>query len=185
MLDAISSASVIIIMRFDAVVISTSSSELPDSGDRSPFLPLLLLLSLHGTRSLSSGLLLLNKFFLLRLGSVSGNGVASKNGFSRSGRSCTRKGCWLCCGSIGLTGGGGLNFPSAMRLCSNSNNWPMKFKFGEIMGRANLTNWYASRRESDLYRITYAMAIVADREMPAWQCNNTVDPLLRASSVIN
>lgn len=27
--------------------------------------------------------------------------------------------------------------------------------------------------------------MVALREMPAWQCNNTVDPFIRASSVNN
>lgn len=41
-------------------------------------------------------------------------------------------------GDIGCAGGNSL--PSAIKLCSNSNNCPMKFKFGEIIGRANLTN---------------------------------------------
>jgi hypothetical protein len=27
------------------------------------------------------------------------------------------------------------------------------------------------------------MAMVAERDMPAWQCKSTVDPFLRASSV--
>lgn len=85
--DVISSTSLIMIMRWlGAVVISTSSSELVDSGDREQ-LPLLLLSSLvleqRGTRSRRSGLLLLNKFFLSRLGSVSGNGVSVVH-FSRS-----------------------------------------------------------------------------------------------------
>lgn len=60
----------------------------------------------------------------------------------------------------------------------------MKLRFGEIIGRANFTSLYASNSESDLYRITYAIAIVALREIPAWQCNKTVDPLIRASSAM-
>lgn len=79
--------------------------------------------------------------------------------------------------------GTGSNLPASRKFCSNSNSCPIKFKFGEIIGRANFTNLYASISEIDLYRITYAMAMVALREMPAWQCNKTVDPLTRASSV--
>lgn len=79
-------------------------------------------------------------------------------------------------------GGNGSSFPVARRFCSSSSNCPIKLRFGEMIGRANFTNLYASSSESDLYRITYAIAIVALREMPAWQCNNTVDPLTRASS---
>lgn len=80
-------------------------------------------------------------------------------------------------------GGSGSSLPAARKFCSNSSNWPMKLRFGEMIGRANFTNLYASNSDNDLYRITYAIAIVALREMPAWQCNNTVDPLIRASSV--
>lgn len=78
--------------------------------------------------------------------------------------------------------GDGTNLPVARKFCSSSNNWPMKLRFGEMIGRANLTKLYASNSDIDLYRMTYAMAIVALLEMPAWQCNNTVDPLRRASS---
>lgn len=79
-------------------------------------------------------------------------------------------------------GGNGSNLPAARKFCSNSNNWPIKLRFGEMIGRANFTNLYASSSDNDLYRITYAIAMVALREMPAWQCNKTVDPLSRASS---
>lgn len=81
--------------------------------------------------------------------------------------------------------GDGSSWPAARKFCSNSSNWPMKLRFGEMMGRANLTKLYASSSDNDLYRITYAMAIVALREIPAWQCSNTVDPLRRASSAKN
>lgn len=173
-----------------ADVISTSSSELVDSGDVAQLLLLLLLLLLLsislGTRSVN--LFLLNRFLRLREGRVSGNGggcVADDVTFTWYDCSCTRNGCCDDGGTIvvWLTGGGGLNIPSATRLCSNSNSWPMKFKFGEMIGRACFTNWYASRSVNDLYFITYAMAIVAERDIPAWQCNSTVDPFLRASSV--
>lgn len=79
--------------------------------------------------------------------------------------------------------GTGSSLPVSRKFCSNSNSCPIKFRFGDIIGRANFTNLYASISDIDLYRITYAMAMVALREMPAWQCNKTVDPLLRASSV--
>lgn len=81
-------------------------------------------------------------------------------------------------------GGNGSSFPAARKFCSSSSNWPIKLRFGEIIGRANFTSLYASNSESDLYRITYAIAIVALREIPAWQCNKTVDPLIRASSAM-
>lgn len=42
------------------------------------------------------------------------------------------------------------SLPAARKLCSNSSNWPMKFKFGDIIGRASLTNLYASISDSDL-----------------------------------
>jgi len=48
------------------------------------------------------------------------------------------------------TGGTGASLPAARKLCSNSSNWPMKFKFGDIIGRASLTNLYASISDSDL-----------------------------------
>lgn len=35
--------------------------------------------------------------------------------------------------------GVGSNLPAARKFCSNSSNWPIKFKFGEMIGRANLT----------------------------------------------
>ena len=68
------STSLMIIMRLEFVdVISTSSSELPDSDDREQLIMFLLLLSsLQGTRNVN--LFLLNKFLRLRFGSVSGNG---------------------------------------------------------------------------------------------------------------
>jgi hypothetical protein len=68
------STSLMMIMRLDVVdVISTSSSELPDSDDREQLIMFLLLLSsLQGTRNVN--LFLLNKFLRLRFGSVSGNG---------------------------------------------------------------------------------------------------------------
>ncbi len=47
------------------------------------------------------------------------------------------------------TGGTG-SLPAARKLCSSSSNWPMKFKFGDIIGRASLTNLYASISDSDL-----------------------------------
>lgn len=121
--DVTSSTSLIIIIWWlGAIVISTSSSELVDSGDREQ-LPLLLLSLVvqRGTRSRRSGLLLLNKFFLSRLGSVSGNGASAVHR-SRSSGSWTRNGCWLVCGSdcCCVAGEGLLKWPSAMRLCSNS-----------------------------------------------------------------
>jgi len=33
------------------------------------------------------------------------------------------------------------------------------------------------------WRITYAMAMVGDRDMPAWQCISTLPPDFRAPSV--
>lgn len=47
------------------------------------------------------------------------------------------------------TGGTG-NLPAARKLCSSSSSWPMKFKFGDIIGLASLTNLYASISDSDL-----------------------------------
>lgn len=35
--------------------------------------------------------------------------------------------------------GAGANFPVARRFVSNSSSWPMKLRFGEMMGRANFT----------------------------------------------
>lgn len=35
--------------------------------------------------------------------------------------------------------GAGANLPAARKFCSNSSNCPIKFKFGDIIGRANLT----------------------------------------------
>ena len=43
----------------------------------------------------------------------------------------------------------GFKAPLAFKLCSNSNNWPIKFKFGEIIGRFCFTRLYASKSESD------------------------------------
>lgn len=50
--------------------------------------------------------------------------------------------------------GRGSSLPAARKFCSNSSNWPIKFRFGEMIGRANFTNLYASNSDSDLYRIT-------------------------------
>lgn len=36
--------------------------------------------------------------------------------------------------------GNGSSLPAARKFCSSSNNCPMKFRFGEIIGRANFTN---------------------------------------------
>lgn len=51
-------------------------------------------------------------------------------------------------------GGSGSNWPAARKFCSNSSSCPIKFKFGDIIGRASLTNLYASSNDNDLYRIT-------------------------------
>jgi TM2 domain-containing membrane protein YozV len=51
-----------------------------------------------------------------------------------------------------------------------------------MIGRAFLTSLYASTMVSSLCFMIYAMAIVADRETPAWQCTSTLAPLFRASS---
>lgn len=40
----------------------------------------------------------------------------------------------------GLETGGTGNLPAARKFCSSSSNCPMKFKFGDIIGRASLTN---------------------------------------------
>lgn len=48
------------------------------------------------------------------------------------------------------TANGCFNLPSSRNFCSNSSNCPMKFKFGEMIGRANLTMLYASSRLIDL-----------------------------------
>lgn len=46
--------------------------------------------------------------------------------------------------------GDGSNLPAARKLCSSSSNCPMKLRFGEMMGRANLTKLYASNSDNDL-----------------------------------
>lgn len=71
---------------------------------------------------------------------------------------------------------------SYCRLCSSSNSCPMKFRFGDMIGRAALTILYASTMDTFRWRITYAMAMVGDREMPAWQCISTLPPDFRAPS---
>lgn len=44
--------------------------------------------------------------------------------------------------------------PAAFKVCSSSRSCPMKFKFGEIIGRFCFTTLYASNNESDWYFIT-------------------------------
>lgn len=51
-------------------------------------------------------------------------------------------------GGFDAVGTGSL--PAARKLCSSSSSWPIKFKFGDIIGRASLTNLYASISDSDL-----------------------------------
>lgn len=51
-------------------------------------------------------------------------------------------------GGFDAVGTGSL--PAARKLCSSSNSWPMKFKFGDIIGRASFTNLYASINDNDL-----------------------------------
>lgn len=118
-------------------VISTSSSELPSDD-------LMLLLSSLDTSNVN--LFLLNRFFRFRQGRVSGNG-----GWLQGFGWCwwwTRKDWQLDC--VGWLTGAGRSIPSATRLCSNSNNWPMKFRFGDMIGRASFTSWYASSSDNDL-----------------------------------
>lgn len=50
--------------------------------------------------------------------------------------------------------GNGSNLPDSRKVCSSSSNWPIKLRFGEMIGRANFTSLYASSNDSDLYRIT-------------------------------
>lgn len=71
---------------------------------------------------------------------------------------------------------------SFLKLCSNSNNCPMKFKFGDIMGRTAFTILYASIIDNCLYFIMYAIAIVALRDTPAWQWTKTLAPFFLAAS---
>lgn len=73
--------------------------------------------------------------------------------------------------------------PDALKPCSSSNNCPIKFRLGLMIGRAFFTSLYASTIDKPLCRIMYAMAIVALRDTPAWQCTNTLLPAFRASSV--
>jgi len=70
-----------------------------------------------------------------------------------------------------------------LSICSNSTNCPMKLRFGEMIGRLLLTSLYASTSVINEWRIRYAIVIVADREIPAWQWTNTLQPFCRASSV--
>lgn len=56
--------------------------------------------------------------------------------------------------SESLFGVGGTNLPVSRKVCSSSSNWPIKLRFGEMIGRANFTNLYASSNDNDLYRIT-------------------------------
>lgn len=51
-----------------------------------------------------------------------------------------------------------------------------------MIGRAFFTSLYASTIVSSLCFMMYAMAMVADRDTPAWQCTRTLAPLFRASS---
>lgn len=43
-------------------------------------------------------------------------------------------------GTVAVTAGTGAKWPEARRLCSNSSSWPIKLRFGEMMGRASLTS---------------------------------------------
>ena len=72
--------------------------------------------------------------------------------------------------------------PDALKPCSSSNNCPIKFRLGLMIGRAFFTSLYASTMDRPLCRIMYAIAIVALRDTPAWQCTNTLLPAFRASS---
>lgn len=83
-----------------------------------------------------------------------------------------RGGCCCCCCSY-------------CRLCSSSSSWPIKLRFGDMIGRAALTILYASTMVAFRWRITYAMAMVGDRDMPAWQCMRTLPPDFRAPSKEN
>ncbi len=56
---------------------------------------------------------------------------------------------------------------------SNCSSWPMKLKLGEMILRRCLTKSKASSRRTRFFFIRYARQIVADREMPAWQCTRT------------
>lgn len=58
----------------------------------------------------------------------------------------------------------------------------MKFRFGDIIGLAFLTTLYASIIVNWRCFMMYAIAIVGDRETPAWQWTNTLAPLFLASS---
>lgn len=51
-----------------------------------------------------------------------------------------------------------------------------------MIGLAFFTSLYASTMDRPLCRIMYAMAIVALRDTPAWQCTSTLLPAFRASS---
>lgn len=56
--------------------------------------------------------------------------------------------------SESLLGRAGSNLPASRKFCSSSSNWPIKLRFGEMIGRANFTSLYASSNDNDLYRIT-------------------------------
>ncbi len=51
--------------------------------------------------------------------------------------------------------------------CSNSKSCPIKFRFGEIMDRRDLTKRYASIIDMGKFFIKYATAMVGDRDTPA------------------
>lgn len=67
-------------------------------------------------------------------------------------------------------------------LLSSSKSCPMKLMFGLMMGRQLLTTWYASITVMKLCLTRYPMAIVGEREIPAWQWIRTLLPLFRAVS---
>lgn len=58
----------------------------------------------------------------------------------------------------------------------------MKFRFGDMIGRDAFTILYASTMDIFRWRITYAMAMVGERDMPAWQWISTLPPDFRAAS---
>lgn len=72
---------------------------------------------------------------------------------------------WSCCVWFWLIG--------EKTWVSKPNNWPIKLKFGEIMRRRDFTNSYASSIRSFLVAIKYAIQIVADLLIPAWQWTKT------------
>ena len=76
----------------------------------------------------------------------------------------------------------GDELPGEKTWVSKPNSCPMKLKFGDIILRFDFTYSYASSMRSRLVAIRYAMQIVAERLMPAWQWINTFPPQLFTES---